>query len=435
VTPALHAQSVLDHYIQEGLKSNLVLQQKYWSLKQAEQSLASARSYFLPSVNVLADYTHGKGGRSIGIPVGDLLNPVYASLNQMTETDAFPQIENVSEDFFPKNFYDTRIRTSLPLINTDLHINKTIQGEKVMLKQYEIDSYKRQLILDIKTAYYNLLSAEVAVKIFESAMLLVERNISINEALLENGKNLHANVIRSKSEAEKVKADLNSSRNQVLNARAYFNFLLNRELHQNVTTQGIPESEKLIFVSDTTNNRREEIQMLNTLQGINHASVKMSKLNRLPKVNAFFDLGSQASNWQFNDDTQYYLVGIQLSLPLFNGFRNNINIRQQQAEIAKTEQQILYSEKQVALASVLANNDQQTATQNFYAAQEQLRSAQSYFNLIEKGYQEGVNALIEYIDARNQLTTSLLQKNLRQFEMLITEARVERESASYNLHQ
>src|SRR5687768_8097720 len=138
-----HAQSVLDEYVHEGLKSNLVLQQKNISLKQAEQSLQIARTYFLPSVNLLADYTSGEGGRSIAIPVGDLLNPVYASLNQMTNSDAFPQIENVNQNFFPKNFYDARVRTSLPLINTDLHINNTIQRQQVTLKQYEIEAYKR----------------------------------------------------------------------------------------------------------------------------------------------------------------------------------------------------------------------------------------------------------------------------------------------------
>src|ERR1043165_8259733 len=79
----LSAQSQLDAYVQEGLKSNLVLQQKNLSLEQAQRSLQIARSYFLPSVNLLGDYISGDGGRSIAIPIGDLLNPVYASLNEM----------------------------------------------------------------------------------------------------------------------------------------------------------------------------------------------------------------------------------------------------------------------------------------------------------------------------------------------------------------
>src|SRR5512134_1696448 len=101
----LNAQTVLDEYIQEGLKSNLVLQQKTISWEQAQQSLQVARSYFLPSVNLLTDYVSGEGGRSISMPIGDLLNPVYASLNQITQSDQFPHVENVDQNFFPKNFY------------------------------------------------------------------------------------------------------------------------------------------------------------------------------------------------------------------------------------------------------------------------------------------------------------------------------------------
>ena len=98
---------------------------------------------------------------------------------------------------------------------------------------------------------YNQLAAEAAVKIYESALALVNKNIEINESLLRNGKSLPANVLRSKSEAERVKADLNNAKNQVTNAKKYFNFLLNRDLETKVNTdQVLFENSGLI--ADTT---------------------------------------------------------------------------------------------------------------------------------------------------------------------------------------
>jgi outer membrane protein len=427
----LSAQSMED-YVQEGLKSNLVLQQKNVSLQQAQQSLNLAKSYFLPTVNVLADYTSGEGGRSIAIPVGDLLNPVYASLNQVTQSDAFQQVENVKQNFFPKDFYDARVRTSVPLINTDLYVNRTIQSQQVVLKQYELNAYKRQLVLDIKTAYYSHVAAEAAVKIYESALTLVHKNVEINESLLRNGKSLPATVLRSRSEVERVKADLNSSRNQVRNARQYLNFLVNRDLdHEVITTSSL---EHIPFATDSsgTVTDREEIQMLKVQQSINESSLRMTRLSRLPKVNAFLDVGTQASRWKYNEDSRYYLVGVQLSVPIFQGFRNDITIRQNKLEIQKTEQQFNNTNRQLELAATHASNQLQTTVQNYQAAKEQLKSAQSYFHLIERGYQEGVNSLIEFLDARNQFTNSQLQLNLRQLEVLTAQARVERETASYS---
>jgi outer membrane protein len=159
--------------------------------------------------------------------------------------------------------------------------------------------------------------------------------------------------------------------------------------------------------------------------------LRMSQLNRMPKVNAFLDLGSQAADWKVNADSKYYLIGIQLSMPLFQGFRNNHTIRQSNLEITKSQLNLTNTTEQLTLAATVAKNDLQTTTQNYFASREQLKSAQSYFNLIEKGYQQGVNPLIEFLDARNQLTSSQLQQNLRLLEMLTASAKLERETASY----
>jgi outer membrane protein len=431
LSAGLTAQTVLDGYVSEGLKDNLVLQQKDITLQQAQQSLQIARSYFFPSVNLLGDYTSGEGGRSIAIPVGDLLNPVYASLNQLTQGDKFPQIENVNQNFFPHNFYDARVRTSLPLVNTDLYVNRSIQSQQIVLKQYEVELYKRQLVLDIKSAYFSYLAAVAAVKIYESGLGLVNKNVEVNESLLRNGKSLPANYLRSKSEAERVKADLNSAENRAINARKYFNFLLNKPLDRDIEVSNtFPDA----LASDTTSTEiasREELKMIKTSRDINAASIRLNRLTRVPKVNAFLDLGSQAADWKFNEKSKYYLVGVQLSLPLFQGFRNNISIRQNTLEMRKTELNLMRTTEQLQLAADVAKNDLQTTVQNYAAAREQLKSAQSYFNLVEKGYQQGINTLIEFLDARNQLTSSQLQQNLRLFEMLTAEARLERETASY----
>jgi len=227
-----------------------------------------------------------------------------------------------------------------------------------------------------------------------------------------------------------VRADLNSAENRVVNVRKYFNFLLNKPLDREIEVSYTFADAPAL---DTATNlaSREELKMIETARDINALSIRQGRLARLPKVNAFLDLGSQAQNWKYNDQSRYYLVGVQLSLPLFQGFRNNISIRQSTLELRKTELSQTRTTEQLQLAVDVARNDLQTTVQNYSAAREQLKSAQSYFNLVEKGYQEGVNTLIEFLDARNQLTASQLQQNLRLFEMLTAEARLERETASY----
>src|SRR5262245_58206169 len=112
--PSLRGQDIPQQYIEEALNNNLVLKEKKVSLDKGLVALKQARSLFLPTTWFETQYTLANGGRSIDIPIGDLLNPVYKTLNQLTATNHFPTVSNVSEPLLPNNFYDARIRTTMP---------------------------------------------------------------------------------------------------------------------------------------------------------------------------------------------------------------------------------------------------------------------------------------------------------------------------------
>lgn len=427
------AQSSLDKYLRDGLENNIVVQQKTLSVAQAEHALAISRNLFLPSVQLLADYTSGDGGRSIALPVGDLLNPVYQSLNQLTQSDAFPQIQNVEQNFFPKDFYDARIRTALPIVNTDLVVNRNIKSKQVVLADYEVKRYKRQLIFDITEAYFKHLEAAQAVKIYEGALSIVTKNVEINESLKRNGKGVPAQVLRSQSEMEKVKAELNSARSSFSNSRKYFNFLLNRDLDSSVEIDDNFADVSGLDSLATNTTSREELVMAKVANEVSESVVRLQQLKRLPKLSAFVDLGSQASGWQFNDQSQYYLFGVQLAVPLFQGFTNQLSIRQARLDVKASELSLANTSRAVMLSSEMAMNDLLNANANYVASKKQLQAASSYFKLIETGYGEGVNTLIEFLDARNQLTTSQLLNNVSRFELFIAKAKFDKENPTNEL--
>jgi len=91
----LYAQDdPLENYIRVGLESNLALQQQKFSLAQSIEALNEARGKYFPSIDIGARYTRAGGGREIIIPVGDLVNPIYKTLNALLEAQgldpAFP---------------------------------------------------------------------------------------------------------------------------------------------------------------------------------------------------------------------------------------------------------------------------------------------------------------------------------------------------------
>ena len=435
LSPTVKGQTSLDGYIEIGLQNNMVLQQKSVGLERALYSLKIANGMFMPSLSLIGNYTHGDGGRSISFPVGDMLNPVYSTLNQLTDSDAFPQIENVEQNFFPQNFYDVRTRLSLPIFNTDLVYHKKIQSQQIQLQEFEVTIYKRELIRNIKVAYFNYLGARKGSAIYESALTREMESKRVNESLLANGKGLPAYVLRAQSEMETLSAQKNEADQLVRNAQLYLNFLLNREANAPIdeTYDAALNHAVQLLAQPASGELREELLQVESGIELNSNIVKMKQSFWMPKVNGFVDVGAQAENLQYNSSANYYLLGLQVDVPLFAGFTNRYKTSQAKLDLKNAELNRSLVGQQVNMSSSMAQNSLRTAYQNYVSATKQLEAAQSYQHLIERGYKEGVNTFIESLDARNQLTTAQLLVTTNQYKVLIAEANLEREMATYSL--
>jgi outer membrane protein TolC len=208
-----YAQTHLEQYIRTGLSSNETIRQQQFLLDKSLWALKEAKSLFLPNVELNGSYTLAGGGRTVDIPVGDLMNPVYKTLNQLTGTNNFPQIQNQSVLLNPNNFYDVKLHTTFPVINAEIAYNKKIKSQQYDLQKIETGIYKRELVKEIKIAYYNYLQATTAIGIYENALALVKENERINTSLFNNQKVNRTAVVRSNNEVTKITAQLKYTRN------------------------------------------------------------------------------------------------------------------------------------------------------------------------------------------------------------------------------
>ncbi len=429
--------TMLDAYIDSAFANNIVLQQKNISLERAGTALDIAKGWFLPTVSFQMGYQTAGGGRDINLPLGDLLNGAYATLNQLTGTNNFPQLSNQRINFLPHNFYDAKVRTTMPIYNPDIRFNKQIAEQQIVLSEYEVDIYKRQLVQNIKSAYFNYLTALKSISIYRTALDLANEGKRVNQKLLDNGKGLPAYVLRANAEIEQVNAQVNTAEQQAENAKLYFNFLLNREQHTPIDTsygaeQALTEIVTLLG-TDAVSSGREELKALQQAININETVLQMNKQVYMPRLNGVLDLGSQAENWKFNTQSRYYLLGLQLEVPIFAGNRNKNKIRQSELDVRSARLSLEQVRQQLTLGSSAAKNNLRSSWQVFSATGKQLEAASSYQRLIERGYREGTNTFIETIDARNQFTQAQLLQVINQYKLLASAAELERETATYLL--
>ncbi|HXS35982.1 MAG TPA: TolC family protein [Flavipsychrobacter sp.] len=426
------AQTVLDGYINEAFKNNNDIRRQNLQLEKSLYALKEARSLFLPNIGLLGSYTKAAGGRTIDIPVGDLLNPVYSTLNQLTETKSFPQLKNTSVLLNPDNFYDAKFRTALPLIDAEIYYNNKIKKALITQQQAAVNVYRRELVKEIKFAYCKYYQAGKAIEIYNSALVQVNENIRVNESMLRNGVRNSTSLTRAETEKQKINASITQAQNDENNAQSYFNFLLNKPLETPIALDtDLFKQQDLIPGEDI--NVREELTELKATDLVYNLNTKLQRSYLVPKLNTFIDLGSQGFNWDVNNKTAYYLWGVNFEWDLFAAGRNQYKIKQAALDVQSVEAQYDQSEKTFALQLSQAKNNYNTAVANYNSAKTQLSLASKYYNDQMKVYKEGQLLYIELLDALNQLTDAQLQLSVSVANVQVALADIERCNASYPL--
>lgn len=427
------AQTTIEHYIKKGLEGNLALHQKSFDLQKAELDLKRAKTLFYPQASLNSEYTLASGGRTQDINIGDLLNNVYSTLNQLTGQNKFPQVSNQTIAFLPNDFHDTRLEVSLPIVNTDIRYNKAIKKELINTQQADIDIYKRELVQHIKEAYYQYLQAGKAIEIYNNALALASENLRVSEKLMQNAMATKETVLRAKSQVSQVKASQIAATNQQQNAAAYFNCLLNQSLDAPIIADtAIFEHMNTTMAAGTdVPVRREELAKLQSAQKVAGTSLKMNRSYLVPKLNAFYNIGYQGFGFQFNSDQFYQFGGLQFSWELFKANDNKYKVRQSQLHLEALNTQYRDVEQQLTLQVRTSANNYRSAIQTLQARMDEVQSTQETYRFAERRFREGQALQLELIDARTQLTNAQLNYSLAQLAVLTRAAELERVMATY----
>jgi outer membrane protein len=417
--------ALLDAYVLEALEQSPVLKEQSLRLERSELAVREAKGFYLPEVDFGGTYTLARGGRTIAIPVGDLMNPVYTTLNLLTQTDLFPQIENVEEQFFPDNFYDVRIRTTVPIYNPDIAIQRKIRSEQMALEQDGLTLRSRDLARDVQTAYFQYLQAAEAVKIFDNALGLLRENYRLNEGLVRNGMAIPSTLLRIEGEISAVESRRTEAVSRQTLAQAYFNHLLGRPFDRVVETDSAFAQLPAFDLAET--GAREELSQLETAGRIQSLLIQQEKAYYQPRVGAQLDLGSQ--NFDF-DWGGYALFGLSVNVPLYDGGRHSKRLQQAQVELLANEARRDWAGRQIELQRLQARQSLETAVAVSRSYAPQRQAAERYYLETQRRFRENQANYIEMLDARSQLTNVELQESISRYEAWVRWAEWKRASAS-----
>ena len=176
---------VIDEYVREGLASNLSLQAQSLEVERANAALDAARARYFPELGFAARYSRSQGGREIELPLGDMLNPAYQTLNELLvaqgQPPRFPTLQNETISFLRETEQDTRITLRMPLIAPAIPAAVRAQRELLGASEYSRVALARRLKRDITVGYLRWLMAVRNQGIVDASVTLLNENLRVND--------------------------------------------------------------------------------------------------------------------------------------------------------------------------------------------------------------------------------------------------------------
>ncbi len=436
---AVQAQA-LDELIRIGLSQNPGLKEKEFALQKSLAQLDEARGRFFPALSIEARYSRADGGRSIDIPLGDLMNPVYAGINAtrletgLTPID-YPTLQNESTPFLRKEEQETKLRLVQPLFVPAIYFAWAAQKSGTAMAAAERTIYKRELISRIKTAYFNWQNSLTVVTLYGDVLKLSRENLRVHEKLAGQGMALRTDVLRLEAEQARLEQEELNARQQSELARFYLNSLINQPLETEIVAVeiGLPIWPPIGIEANLNHalQKREELAQLSLAVESDRQLQHLADASWLPNINLVADYGTQGEEFHFTEKDRYWMASAVLSWNLFNGGQDRARSRQagftRQGHEALKEQVEIQIKLQVRQTVFKIESGDKAVS----AAMRRRESAGSALNDAEKRFAQGAMPLVEFLDYRNEALQADLNLLITENELQIARVELERVTAAY----
>jgi outer membrane protein TolC len=352
---------------QKASDKNLKIKIANQEFKSAQADYQQSNALFLPNINV----SH------TGIYTTNPLMAFGSKLNQgiLTPADFNPDLLNNPDRI--QNFA-TKIEVLQPLINVDGIYGRQAAKSKMEVYQLQTERSKEYLQLDVNKAFMQLQLAYKAVKVLEKANNTAKANLKLVENYFKQGMLQKTDVLNVQVRVNEIANQLQYAKSNVQNASDYLAFLFNDE-QTNKIYKPLETLDNTIVIESTNaklSENRKDIQAMNKSTAAYQKMMQSSKMNFLPRLNAF---GTYEINdkYSFGMSKKGYLVGAQLSWNVFDGYKSigkwekskadfqkaNIETEQYKAqsqlELNKTNRQLIDAENKVNLSKLVFDQSQE----------------------------------------------------------------------------
>lgn len=433
---SLFGQSkILNTYIEQGLSSNLSLKQEKLELEKALKGIEIAKSNLFPKIAFSPTYSLAAGGRRLEFPIGDLLNPVYSTLNKLTQSSNFPQVENVNQLLAPNNFHDTKFSIQYPIFNSDIKYNIALQKELVQTEYAKKKLLEFELKHSIEGAYIQFLQANEAIKVYQESLGLLNEVLNLNQKLVANQVALKDLVLIAENDLNKLNQQLQIALKNKDVAKAYFNFLINKPYNEEVLLdslliKNLPNSVILENLYESALENRPEFKQIESGIRVNEAAVLLQEKNaRLPQLYVGANTGFQGFGYTFKNQA-YGVLQMGLQLDLYHGYEKKHKIEQSKINKSILETKNEELKNQVKFQITQNYLELNSSLETYKNSQKPIETNIELLKILNSKFKNGNAIFLEVSKVQNDLMIAKISQTIAKYDTWIKYNNLKKVSAS-----
>lgn len=335
------------------------------------------------------------------------------------------------------NNVNAGVSASLPLINAQLWESLKLSALNVELAVEQARSSKVSMVSQVKQSFYSVLIAQYVYEVYKQVYDNAATNYAQTEKKYNAGKVSEYEYLRAKVNVKNAEPNVYSALASIDLAIWQLKAVMGLDLDTKIGVSGDIgsfEQEMLNFnINDTVNLENNTTLIQFGLQERQiESTIKMTKRQYIPSLAASFSYSYMAMGDDFDMKwNPYSVIGVTLSVPIFDGLSKHYNIRQNQATRDVIRMNMEDTERQLRIAHKGYMNQIATYIENYYAAVSTLEMAQKSYDIAAKMYELGKATLTELNDAQLALVQSQLTMSQAVYNFKVAEAKLDELQGAY----
>ena len=382
-----------------GIENNLSLKIAKGEIVKGKHNISENRSRLLPQINFSAS-----------------LNDNFDPPVSVTDGTAYGKTYNVTKTLQYNS--SAALALQMPLYSqtalTAISIAKTLD----QLNQLSYEKAREDLMVQISKMYYLIQNTTEQISIVNDNIRRFKELRDITQAFYDNGMALEIDLKRINVKIETMDVQLANAKAMLSEQYNMLKYVMDYPAEKDIVVE-----EKIVDKVDDAqltglNTNLYELQLLQKKLDMAELQKKMAKDGYLPTLAlsanwAYTAYTDKFKNWFHSGESNHWYrsngIGLQLRVPVFDGFEKRSKIRKAQVDIDNAKLSYENALKSMQTQYANAINDLANNQRNYVKQRDNYHLAEDIYGVTVDRYREGIVSMVEVL--QDEMSMSDAQNN------------------------